>query len=85
MKRWFAVWTVIAFVGMARSAWHDPLYRDLDLNWMGAAYVTLHHLIAVGTADFFASWFMLLVPPVLLWYVGTAASLLLPRWRRPND
>jgi hypothetical protein len=79
MKRWFAVWAVLAFVVMARSEWHNPLYRDLDLNWMGAAYVTLHHLIAVGTADFFASWFMLLVPPLLLWYAGTAIVLVVKR------
>jgi hypothetical protein len=67
MKRWFAIWTILALVTMAWSAWTDPFYRNLPcpppsppsyvcgLNWMGAVYVTLHNLIAVGTADFLAS------------------------------
>jgi hypothetical protein len=81
MKRWFAIWTIFALFIMARSAWYDPLYRNMpcstpplvcDLNWMGAVYVALHRLIAVGTVDFFASWLFLLVPPFLLWYMGAA-------------
>jgi hypothetical protein len=87
MKRWFAIWTIFALFIMARSTWYDPLYRNLpcsapdtppslvcDLNWMGVVYVTFHHLIAVGTADFLASWLFLLVPPLLLWY-GVKAIL----------
>jgi len=72
MKLWLALWIGSALVTMTWSELHNPLYRDLGLNWMGAAYLTLHHLIAIGTADFFASWFMLLVPPLLLWYAGAA-------------
>jgi hypothetical protein len=71
MKRWFAIWISFALFVIAWSEWHNPLYRDLDLNWMGAIYLTLHHLIAIGTIDFFASWILLLVPPLLLWYAGT--------------
>jgi hypothetical protein len=44
------------------------------VNWMGAAYLTLHHLITIGTANFFASWFILLVVPLLLWYAGLAVD-----------
>ena len=73
-------WISLALVVMVWNTWHDyrglpcppPSLQVCGLNWMGAVYVTLHHLIAVGTAEFFASWFTLLVPPLLLWYTGTA-------------
>jgi hypothetical protein len=62
-----ALWIGCVLVTTARIELHNPLYGDLGgLNWMGAAYVTLHHLIAIGTVDFFAIWIMLLVPPLLV-------------------
>jgi hypothetical protein len=82
MKRWFAIWIAYALFMMVLNTWNDPLYRNLpcpqpappeyvcDLNWMGVVYMTLHHFIAIGTVDFFKSWFMLLVPPFVLWYAG---------------
>jgi hypothetical protein len=82
MKRWFAIWIAFALFLMVWSTYLDPLYHNLpcpppsppsqvcDLNWMGIIYVTLRHLIAIGTADFVASWFFLLVPPLVLWYAG---------------
>jgi hypothetical protein len=55
MKKWLIAWIVLALIVMWRAAWNDPLYPGI--NWMGATYLTLHHLIAFGTADFYASWF----------------------------
>src|SRR4029077_19776362 len=69
-KVWLALWIGCVLVATARFELHNPVYSDLGgLNWMGAAYVTLHHLIAIGTVDFFLSWFMLLVPPLVLWAI----------------
>src|ERR1700730_7573700 len=67
MKWWFAIWIGFALFMMVSA---------LDLNWMGAAYLKLHHLIAIGTADFFATWTMLLVPPLVLWYGGVGILVL---------
>jgi K+ transporter len=82
MKLWLTIWIGFALVTMAWSEWHNPLYGELGLTWMGAAYLTLHHFIAIGTADFFASWFMLLVPPLLLWYAGAGIIAVARRARR---
>ena len=71
MKWWFAIW-----IGFALFMMVSALVSALDLNWMGAAYLKLHHLIAIGTADFFATWIMLLVPPLVLWYAGVGILVL---------
>lgn len=76
-KVWLALWIGFVLVGTARSELHNPLYSDLGgLNWMGAAYMTLHHLIAIGTVDFFVIWFMLLVPPLLVVVARRVAIML---------
>jgi hypothetical protein len=76
MKWWFSIWIGFVLFTMVSSEWHNPFNRDLDLSWMGAVYLKLHHLIAIGTADFFATWLMLLVPPVVIWYGGVGILVL---------
>jgi len=64
MNKWFAAWIVLTLTVMWWAAWNDPLYPGI--NWMGATYLMLHHLVAVGTADFFAAWLFLLFPPLVV-------------------
>jgi hypothetical protein len=81
-KVWLTLWIGFVLVGTARSELHNPLYHDLGgLNWMGAAYMTLHHLIAIGTVDFIVIWFLLLVPPLLVVVVRRVAIMFGPRPR----
>jgi hypothetical protein len=78
MKLVFVVWIALTLLTVGWYELHDPVYRQSGLDSMGVASVALHHLVAFGTAEFFA---LLLIPPILLWCAG-AAILVVARWAR---